>query len=357
MKAENLQQIETPTLLVDEEKARKNLKHMAAKAAAEHIRFRPRFKTHQSAQIGEWFREEGITAITVSSLSMAAYFAEYGWNDILVAFPVNLREMAAIQRLAAEVHLGLLVESPEAVAALGEQLASPVDIWIKVDTGLHRAGLDVNDVEAVRRLTLDIQRFPNLNLRGLLTHAGQTYHAHSTGEIKELYAQSWQALVRLRDELYRLGMDELELSVGDTPGCWLSDSLGQVDEIRPGNFIFFDSMMADLGVCSVEEIAVAVACPVVALHPQRSEVVVYGGAIHLSKEALVEEDGKLFYGYVAFLTGDSWQFTGRENKVIALSQEHGVLRMKPSDFSRLKIGDLVGILPVHSCLAVDCLKK
>ena len=356
MKSGLYQQIEKPTLLVDEEKARKNLKRMAEKAAAQHIRFRPHFKTHQSAQIGEWFREAGVTAITVSSLSMASYFADHGWGDILVAFPVNLREMRTIRELSAKVRLGLLVESTASVMALGEALALPVDIWIKIDTGLHRAGLDVNDADAVRLVIAEVRRHANLNLRGLLTHTGQTYHAQSTAEIREWYARSWQALANLRGEIAFAANQPMEISVGDTPGCWLSDDLGQVDEIRPGNFIFFDSMMLDLGVCAWDEIVVAVACPLVALHAQRNEAVIYGGAIHLSKEA-PQLDGQAIYGYAVFFTENGWQFAGRENRLISLSQEHGVLRLNTADFRRLKVGDLLGILPVHSCLAVDALEN
>ena len=346
--------IQIPTLVLDETKARRNLNTMAAKAAAQQVHFRPHFKTHQSAQIGEWFREVGVKAITTSSLTMAEYFAAHGWDDILVAFPVNLREMETINRLAENIRLGLLVESGEVVRALAENLRAAVDIWIKVDTGLHRTGLAWQDTEEVMALAVEIGRFSNLKLRGLLTHAGQTYHAHSKEEIRAMYIKSWHAICDLRQSLQARRLDGLKISVGDTPGCWLSDDLGQVDEIRPGNFIFFDAMMLDMGVCSVEDIAVAVACPVVALHPQRNEVVIYGGAVHLSKEVL-EYDGGSFYGYAAFPCEAGWQLTSRENRVVATSQEHGVVRLASEDMARVKVGDLLYILPVHSCLAVDAL--
>ncbi len=348
------QRIEKPTLVLDERKAHANLKRMAAKAAAAGVRFRPHFKTHQSALIGEWFREEGVTAITVSSLSMAEYFAGHGWDDILVAFPVNVRELAAINHMAGRVRLGLLLESIGSVNALQAGLTAPVDVWIKIDTGLHRAGLDVNDVEAVRVVAEEVVRSPRLRLRGLLTHAGQTYHAHSQVEIREMYAQSCCGLAHLRQALASSRLGNLEISVGDSPGCTLSDDLGEVDEIRPGNFIFFDSMMFDLGVCTPQEIAVVVACPVVALHAQRLEAVVYGGAIHLSKESL-QRDCQSFYGYAALPDENGWRFIGRENHVLALSQEHGVIQLTQEYFSRLKVGDLLCVLPVHSCLAVDAL--
>ena len=362
MSAFDLSQIQTPTLVLDEGQARKNIKRMATKAAAQRIRFRPHFKTHQSAQVGEWFRDEGVECITVSSLTMAQYFAERGWRDILVAFPVNLHEMDAINTLAKRVRLGLLVETREVAASLDKELQAPVDIWIKIDTGLHRTGIDVMDVEAVLALVNLINVCEKFNLRGLLTHAGQTYHANSTDEIKAMYAGSCRSMLALKHQLEKEGVPGLEISVGDTPGCWLSEDLGEVDEIRPGNFIFFDAMMMDLGVCVPEDVALAVACPVVALHPERGEAVVYGGAVHLSKD-VIERDGTHIYGYVAFPQENrrengkenGWSFEGRKNYVRALSQEHGVVCLEKTRLDQLKAGDLLYILPAHSCLAVDAL--
>ena len=329
---------------------------MAAKAAVQQVRFRPHFKTHLSAEIGEWFRAEGVTAITVSSIRMAAYFAAHGWEDILVAFPANLREMDAIRALAGKVRLGLLLESVESVERLAAGLTLPVDIWLKIDSGMRRAGLDMRDSQSVLSLAQAIQRHTHLRLRGLLTHAGQTYHAHSPQEIREMYTASVQAMNDLRFYVAEKLEITLEVSVGDTPGCTLNDDLGPVDEIRPGNFIFYDAMMHDLGVCAWEEVAVAVACPVVALHPARSEAVIYGGSIHLSKE-LIEADGQPFYGYAAFPAEHGWTLGDAHSRVISLSQEHGVVHLAPQDFQRLQVGDLLYILPVHSCLVVEALKN
>ena len=72
---------------------------MAYRVRQNQVRFRPHFKTHQSAAIGEWFRAEGVAAITTSSVEMATYFAEQGWNDITIAFPANVREIDQINRL------------------------------------------------------------------------------------------------------------------------------------------------------------------------------------------------------------------------------------------------------------------
>ena len=121
--------IKKPTLLLNADQTRKNIQWMVQKAAAEDIRLRPHFKTHQSAAIGEWFREAGVTAITVSSVDMAAYFADHGWKDITIAFPVNWREIDEINALALRVKLNLLVESVETARFLDEHLETTLDVW------------------------------------------------------------------------------------------------------------------------------------------------------------------------------------------------------------------------------------
>jgi D-serine deaminase-like pyridoxal phosphate-dependent protein len=116
---------------------------MAQKAAAAGVSFRPHFKTHQSAQIGEWFREQGVKAITVSSVEMAEYFAAAGWEDILIAFTLNIRQLERIRALAQQIHLEVLVEDSNAVQAL-QAIALPG--WMGMDQSgyrgaPHRSGL------------------------------------------------------------------------------------------------------------------------------------------------------------------------------------------------------------------------
>lgn len=105
----------------------------------------------------------------------------------------------------------------------------------------------------------------------------------------------------------------------------------------------------------MQDIAVAVACPVTGIYPERNEIVVYGGAVHLSKEHL-DRNGK-FYGLVVQFTDDGWTEPIGETSVISLSQEHGIIRTSADFLSSVKHGDLLGILPVHSCLAADLLKE
>lgn len=347
--------IQKPTLILNEARCRANIARMADKARRNTVRFRPHFKTHQCAAIGDWFREWGVTAITVSSVDMASYFAGHGWRDITIAFSLNWRQIEAINDLAGQIHLGLLFESPESLAYAGAHLTHPVDGWIKIDGGAHRTGIPFQNTEEVIALAGAMAQSGRIRLKGLLTHAGNTYHASDRQAVVSIYQESVAHLKNLAGNLEQAGYMGVEVSVGDTPSCSLVDDLLGVDEIRPGNFVFFDAMQWQIGSCTEEEIAVGVACPVVAHHAERNEIVIYGGAIHLSKE-MISMDGHSCFGLVAYPTQDGWGKFLPGAYVSSLSQEHGLLKVAQEDFHRIQIGDLLVVIPVHSCLAVACLQ-
>ena len=160
----------------------------------------------------------------------------------------------------------------------------------------------------------------------------------------------------IRNQLESRGAGPLLVSIGDTPGCSVVDGFKPADEIRPGNFAFYDTQQVQIGVCGWEDIAVALACPVVALHPERGEAVIYGGAIHLSKDYF-ELDGVRQYGLVSLAEGNHWGAPLVGGYVARLSQEHGILHLQPADLARIHVGDLVCVLPAHSCLTVQAMGR
>lgn len=350
--------IRRPTLLINRAICERNIDRMVHRAQNSRVRLRPHFKTHQSAEVGEWFRAKGITAITVSSVSMARYFADHGWNDITIAFPVNLRELDDIKTLVSQVQLGLLVESEAAAHALVREINDPVDVWLEVSTGYHRTGVPWNDDQEAADIASIINQKSGFNLRGLLTHAGHTYAARDQDTIRHIYRETLVRLLDLRSHLAAQGLDKLEISVGDTPACSVVDDFSRIDEMRPGNFVYYDVMQTYIGSCSVDDIGVAVACPVVSkrVYDFQPQITVYGGAVHLSKEAVVDEQGRTMFGLVGFLHEGGWEVVNDGTYVKSLSQEHGVIHATQAVYDRVEIGDLLAILPVHSCLTVDILR-
>ena len=345
--------ITRPTVLVDRPKVIAHVAHMARKAHSAGIVFRPHFKTHQSARIGDWFRESDTAAATVSSLSMAGYFARHGWNDITVAFIANRLETDRINALASRIRLGLTVDHGDSITELRQHLTHPAHVFIKIDTGYGRTGIPWDDTGGVVSLARMIHDSELLDFAGLLTHAGHTYHARSRGHIRQIYDETLARLAHLKAILLDRGMPRCLLSVGDTPGCTVVEDFHGVDEIRPGNFAFYDLQQSRMGICSDDDIAVAVACPVVGIYPRRSEVVLYGGAVHLSKDTVENERGETVFGRLALCGRDGWEVIDPPVDLTALSQEHGKAKVPGRFLSRIRRGDVLLVLPVHSCLTVN----
>jgi D-serine deaminase-like pyridoxal phosphate-dependent protein len=328
---------------------------MTQKAKESKVLFRPHFKTHQSAEIGEWFREAGVTKISVSSVTMAEYFANAGWKDILIAFPVNILEIERINTLAPKIILSLLLESEDNLNFLADNLTSNVNISLKIDTGYHRTGIAWDEIRRIQSLIPLINKSSKLNFTGFVVHSGHTYNAKNRTDIIQIYKDTVKKLSYLKNKFTVGGFNPL-LSVGDTPSCSIVDKFNEVDEIRPGNFVFYDVMQSNLGSCFVRDISVALACPVVAVHPDRYEAVIYGGAIHLSKEFITDSNGNKVFGLVVKLTEVDWTEPLTETFVKALSQEHGIISTTDEILTGIKPGDVMGILPVHSCLTAHQMK-
>jgi D-serine deaminase-like pyridoxal phosphate-dependent protein len=353
LKSVDMLPITKPTLVLDEGRARRNIERMASRARRLGVRFRPHFKTHQSRHIGRLFRDYGVEAITVSSVDMAAYFADDGWRDILIAFPLNILEAVEIGRLASRCRLGILVESAPGLAALARSVASPLDVWIKINVGANRAGAEWDDRALLAAIGREAARYPPFRLRGLLTHNGRTYSARTLGSLSRVHADAMRKMRRAKRAMAADGFPDLEISVGDTPACSRLDDFSGADEIRPGNFVLHDVTQLELGSCGATDIAAAVACPVVSMHPSRNEAVIFGGAIHLSKEDFRSLRGGRIYGRACRPRGAGWGGILPGTAVSALSQEHGIVKTTALELKRIKAGDVLYILPIHSCLTVN----
>ncbi len=324
---------------------------MFLKASRNNVEFRPHFKTHQSLEVGRWFKDFGVNKVTVSSFQMADYFSEE-WDDITVAFPVNILEIETINSLAEKIKLNLLVESVDAAEFLQNNLKNKVRVFVKIDVGYNRTGISPTNTVKVDEIIGVLTRSDFLKFEGFLAHAGHSYNCRSKREVLKLHEESLATIVPLKDR-YKVDYPNLIVSVGDTPSCSIAEDFSEVDEIRPGNFVFYDLVQHQIGSCEIDEIAVAVACPIVAIHKERREIVVYGGGVHLSKERIEDDELGTIYGKAVEQKGDKWGDVIPNMFVKSLSQEHGIISVPESRIAGYNIGGCLMILPVHSCMTAN----
>lgn len=351
MKINNLK---IPTLIINRERCFLNIEKMVAKARRNNLIFRPHFKTHQSREISRMFKYFRVDRITVSSLGMADFFAADGWSDITVAFPVNLHESETINRLNKKITLNLLVEEAETVRLLNQTLDEPLSVFVKIDTGSRRTGIRFDNIEIIDEVLNAISRSEKLSFAGFLAHAGHSYSCRTRPELHDFHAGQIEKTETLRQR-YHAQHPEMIISLGDTPTASVAENFEGVDEIRPGNFVFFDIMQYQISSCDIDDIAVSMAAPIVATRPERNEITLYCGAVHLSKE-YIENEGEKIFGYIIDpdSAGERQILPGAY--VSKLSQEHGIVHLPDEYIGKFATGDFVEILPVHSCLTMNLMK-
>lgn len=340
----SLSTIPTPALLLDLGVLENNLRRMADRAEALDVRLRPHVKTHKCVEIGRLQQQLGIAGITVSTLYEARVFADHDFGDITWAFPLVLPRVPEVQEMSRDLTLRLVVDSGEAIDALSEPPPTvPLHVFLKVDCGYHRAGVDPMSAEAVT-IARRIADSPDLVFDGILTHSGQAYHRCGREGLAEIAEQERRVMVEFAERLKEEGIPVPAVSVGSTPAMSAAASLEGCTEARPGNYALYDYTQCVLGACLPKDCAATVLASVVS--SSTDHCVVDAGALALSVDRGSEHApfptmGRIYDDYEA---GE----LEPDLHVTSLSQEHGIVS-RP-----FAVGDNLRILPNHSCLTVAC---
>ncbi len=338
----DLRLLSTPAALVELPRLLLNLDSMQERAEALGVRLRPHFKTHKCLEIARLQLQRGATGMTASTLHEVEVLASHGFDDVTWAFPVPLGTLPRIEAVAEKIRLGLVVDSREAVREL-EQATVPLRVWLKVDCGYHRAGVDPEGSLA-SELVERIHSAGRLEFAGLLTHSGHAYEAFGDAEARAVAEEERSSVVNLAGRLRSEGLAVPEVSVGSTPAMTRVVDLSGCTEARPGNYAFFDFNQVMLGACVPEQCALSVLATVVSSQRGSRHCVCDAGALALSKDLAGAGNatmGEVWADHDAGELSDDLRLTG-------LSQEHGKLSHP------LPVGERARILPNHSCLAAAC---
>ncbi|HVR40594.1 MAG TPA: alanine racemase [Thermoanaerobaculia bacterium] len=332
-----LTELATPAFLVDADVVHQNCDRMRAKAQSAGVAFRPHVKTHKTIEIARMQHGGAAGPITVSTLAEAEAFADAGFRDITYAVPIVENKLPRAAAIAARIErFSILIDSEEALRAI-ERSGFVFDVALKVDCGYHRAGVDPDSPDSVR-LALALARSESARFQGLITHAGHSYNAAGIDEVRLIAAEEQASLTRFRA---LLGLGDITRSIGSTPTCSVAE-FDECDEVRPGNYVFFDAFQSTLGSCARSECAVSVLASVVGSYPERNALILDAGALALSKDAGPDHiDPQCGYGLVCDL-----DLNPLPMKIVALSQEHG----KVVTSMHVPVGTRVRIVPNHSCL-------
>ncbi len=353
---EHFDALPTPCLLLDRAVLESNCRLMAERMTKLGVRLRPHMKTAKSAEVARLATAGHFGGITVSTLKEAHYFAERGFKDILYAVgfvPSKIGEAAAIQEMGDQ--LILLTDSMAAAAETAiraAKLGRKFPMMIEIDTGDGRCGLDPDsEAGAIVELGRLIDRSAALELRGVLTHAGQSYHGASVEAIKAIAEGERAGVVKAAALLRAEGLSCPVVSAGSTPTARYAEGLDGVTEMRPGVYMFGDVDQALIGSCSWDHIAVTVLASVIGHNKRTRRIVIDAGGLALSKDiGPAEFDADTGYGTVV---GEGGKPRADRLYVAAVSQEHGQLGLpggKEPPWDEFPVGERVRIFPNHVCM-------
>lgn len=346
----NLASLETPALVLDRAKVAANCQRMRDRLHRFGVALRPHVKTAKSLEVAKLAHAGQMGPITVSTLKEAEFFHANGFNDILYAVgivPNKFARAAALKRAGCD--LKVILDSVEAAQAfrafcVAEKLVIPA--LIEIDTDGHRAG-----VHPESDVLLEVgAALAGANLLGgVMTHAGNSYNSKSEDEIRAWARREREGIVLAATRLREAGHAVPIVSLGSTPTVLFGESFEGVTEVRAGVYVFFDLVMAGLGVCGVNDIALSVAASVIGHQADKGWIITDGGWMAMSRDrGTAKQAVDQGYGLVCDAQGVPQQ----DLIVIDANQEHGIVgsrsgrKLAPEEFP---VGTLLRVLPNHAC--------
>jgi D-serine deaminase-like pyridoxal phosphate-dependent protein len=325
--------LQTPCLVVDGDVLEANLVAMAACARDHGVALRPHAKTHKCLEIAHRQLELGAVGLTVATVGEAEVFADGGFTDLFIAYPVwaaGLRG-SRLSALAERVALGVGADSAEGVELLARALAgTEAKVVVEVDSGHHRTGVAperAGEVAAAARRC-------GLRVTGVFTFPG---HSYGPGRRNEAALDEARALQEADDALRRVEVGAGLRSGGSTPTAALVDE-SALNEMRPGVYVFNDAQQVELGAAEWEDVALTAAATVVSRHGR--DLVVDAGSKVLGADR------------PAWATGAGRLPDHPDARIEALSEHHATVTFA-EDSPLPELGSIVRVAPNHVCAAVN----
>jgi len=343
--------LETPCLLLDEKRMMENIRNLQERTALLGVSLRPHLKTTKSIEVARRVLEGGSGPATVSTLREAEVFAKAGIQDILYGVgiaPQKLPQVLAIRDMGC--NLTVLLDSQaqaQAVVAASQDAGKAIPALIEIDCDGHRGGLKPDDPELINIAKLLDGN--GGNFRGVLTHAGESYGVYGAKAHAVFAEQERDAAVLAAQNLRNAGLPCPVVSVGSTPTAHGARNLDGVTELRAGVYVFFDLVMAGIGVCQLNNIALSVLTTVIGHQRDKGWILVDAGWMAMSRDRGTAAQ-RIDQGY-GLICNEAGQVLP-DLVLSTANQEHGTITVR-SDTNHtlpdLPVGTRLQILPNHAC--------
>ncbi|MDF1671319.1 MAG: alanine racemase [Roseovarius sp.] len=344
--------LETPKLILDLDRLEQNASRFRQRAQQQGILLRPHLKTSKSAEVARVATGGRMSSVTVSTLKEAEYFAKEGFSDVLYAVGITPNKFDYVRQIQDDVKQNILLildclSVAETAVEYSKRTGCAFDFLIEIDCGEHRGGIASDDpkVLEIARILVDA---PNIQLRGVMTHAGHSYGTDKIDRIIEIAEDERTSVVGASQVLREVGIPCEIVSAGSTPTFLHGQSFEGLTEMRCGVYVFFDLAQYSRGICRIEDIAISVLATVVGHNRRAGVLTIDAGAFALSKDQSANTyRPDVGYGYIC--DAATMERLGGLN-VSTVHQEHGTVPISDESwFERLPVGSMVRVLPNHAC--------
>jgi D-serine deaminase-like pyridoxal phosphate-dependent protein len=332
--------IPTPSLIIDAEVVRRNIRRMADYARQHNLKLHPHTKTHKSALVGRLQMEAGAAGLTVAKPGEAKVMAEVS-SDILLAYPtVDADRCAEMAELAKRVTVHVAIDSAFAadqLAAAARAAGSTIGILVDIDAGMHRTG--VQSPEASLELAQHVARSPGLRLDGILFYPG---HIHGPLEQQAPRLAAIDGLISHAIDLWKhAGLEAKIVSGSSTPTGHHSHLLKSQTHIRAGTYVYQDRNGILGGYCTLDDCAARMECTVVSTAVPGQVIIDGGTKTFTSDKSPWDPDG-----------GHGLIVEYPQARIVKLTEEHGQVDITRCDRAP-KLGERVHVVPNHICPCVN----
>lgn len=345
-----LEDLPTPCLVLDEAKMLANIARIHGRLAGTGVSYRAHLKTAKSVEVARRQMLTPAGPAMVSTLREAEVFADAGVTDMTYGVGIAPQKLAQVLALRARgVDLAVIldsVEQAEAVAAASTP-ELPLAALIEIDCDGHRSGVKPHDAPLLAAIAAALT--PRAELRGVLTHGGESYAARGTAALEAAAEGERLAVVTAADILRAAGHPCPVVSAGSTPTLMSATRFDGLTEFRAGVCVFFDLFQAGVGVCGVDAIALSVLATVIGHQPEKGWTITDAGWMAMSRDrGTATQAVDQGYGVACTLDGEPIPDT----IVVGANQEHGIVAPRPGTAARpldLPLGARLRVLPNHAC--------
>ena len=351
---QNIEDLTTPCCLIDKAKMQQNITRLAEHIGRLGCKIRPHVKTHKSIEVARYIEAGGnVAGITVSTLQEAQHFFTHGYHDIMYAVGIVPNKLSTVANLIDQgCDLKVVLDNPvmaQLVVAKANQFNCRFKVLIELDTDGHRSGIEPRS-QALLDVAEQLTKAPNIELLGVMTHAGESYACFTSDAQLKMAKQERDLSLLAAERLRATGYPCPVVSIGSTPTAFAIDDLTGITEVRAGVYVFFDLVMAGLGICRVTDVAISVLASVIGYQEDKNWVITDAGWMAMSRDrGTSNHPVDQGYGLVCDATGKSLE----TYIVSSANQEHGIIANRETkqdtDYSLFPLASHIRILPNHAC--------